>query len=512
MSAKRTAVPLQVIQGGAGGGGALDELTGTGHVRLVSLPLADLRQHPDNPRRDLGDLGELAASIGAQGVQQPLMVVPDPDDADAYRIVIGHRRAAAAGVAGLATVPAIVRSLSPLEQRELMLVENLQRADLSPVEEADAYQGLLDLGVDVAGIVASTGRSESTVRRRLALAALPEKARVKVHEGQATLAQADRLGEFEDDPEVMARLAKALGSPDFDNEVLKATKKRTITATVQHLVGLLEAAGASRQATWEGWIGNAVPGMRSVDYLSRWELEGGLENIGVKTFVGKIPADASGWVFRAERTTHYDHLYLFRPADEPVGGSAEATVPGVSADPEVEQRQQRWEREAEQRRALWATLQERHERFTALRSAFVDGLRARRLTATQTTALLGFAVRRGVRGLWTGEDHYAPDRLRAWLGLEPFGSETSAEQDEAVVFAAIDELDTAHQLLALVVIAEESGLGPSVYDDPRALGYYGLLEELGYQVSTDEREALTPPPAQPATDVDVDDAVEGGED
>ena len=97
-----------------------------------SIPVGLLDPHPHNPRRDLGDLTELAASIEAQGIRQNLLVVPSPEDGGRFRIVIGHRRAAAARIAGVAHVPAVVdESLSTSEQLVLMGVENVQRAQLT---------------------------------------------------------------------------------------------------------------------------------------------------------------------------------------------------------------------------------------------------------------------------------------------------------------------------------------------------------------------------------------------
>ena len=110
-------------------------------MNLQNIPLNLIDPHPHNPRRQLGDLTELADSIRAQGVRQNLLVVPSDLQGDGtwarYTAVIGHRRLAAAKLAGLTEVPAVVdEGLSPADQLELMLVENVQRSDLSPEEEA----------------------------------------------------------------------------------------------------------------------------------------------------------------------------------------------------------------------------------------------------------------------------------------------------------------------------------------------------------------------------------------
>ncbi len=206
---KRAEVPAPDV---ASTSSALDELTGA-LPRLVEISIDSLYPHPQNPRRDLGDLSELAASIKAVGIRQPLTAVPEPGVPGAFRTVIGHRRRAAAVEAGLTVVPCIVdESLTPARQLELMLVENVQRSDLTAVEEADGYQGLLDLGLDVEAIAGKTGRSVSTVRRRLQLVALPADTRERVHFHQGSLGDAELLADTLARPDIVARpqLAAAL--------------------------------------------------------------------------------------------------------------------------------------------------------------------------------------------------------------------------------------------------------------------------------------------------------------
>ena len=112
---------------------------GTGGVRMI--PLAQIVPNPHQPRRKQeGEaLAELAASIAAHGVVQPIIVTELPGNIPpAYQIVAGERRWRAAQMAGLEAIPALVRELSPREALELALVENLQREDLNPLEEAEA--------------------------------------------------------------------------------------------------------------------------------------------------------------------------------------------------------------------------------------------------------------------------------------------------------------------------------------------------------------------------------------
>ena len=152
-------------------------------LETTRWPLEQLRPNPLNPRRELDPAGidELAASIAAHaehgGILQPLLVTPDGT------LVAGHRRLAAARRAGFIDVPVVVRALSPIEALELALVENLQRADLTPVEEARAYQHLVAAGATLASIARRVGVPASRVRERLALLDLDERVRERVHHG-----------------------------------------------------------------------------------------------------------------------------------------------------------------------------------------------------------------------------------------------------------------------------------------------------------------------------------------
>lgn len=146
---------------------------------IEMIPVEQLMHHPYNPRKDLGDLTELAASIKANGIFQNLTVVrPDnwrADDGDYYWVLIGNRRMEAALRAGILELPCQVVHMSHKEQIATMLQENMQRSDLTVYEQAKGIQTMMDLGFDQDQICERTGFSRSTVERRLAVASLPEK-------------------------------------------------------------------------------------------------------------------------------------------------------------------------------------------------------------------------------------------------------------------------------------------------------------------------------------------------
>lgn len=138
------------------------------------LPLEELRPSPLNPRKTFRKLDELAASIREVGILQPLLIRPLRADRQVvgYEVVAGERRRRAAELIGLAEVPVNLRELTDDEVVDLMLVENDQREDVHPLEQADAYAAQVARGRTVAEIAARTGRSESYVRHRLQLTTL----------------------------------------------------------------------------------------------------------------------------------------------------------------------------------------------------------------------------------------------------------------------------------------------------------------------------------------------------
>jgi ParB family chromosome partitioning protein len=154
-----------------------------------NMPLDSLRPNPLNPRGNLDAVGlqDLADSIRAQGILQPLLVTLDGV------VVAGHRRLAAARLAGLSSVPVIARDLDTVQQQEIILVENLQRQDLSAVEEARAYSQLLDGGHTTAQLARRVGVPAARIKARLNLLRLDEQVQWMFHRGDLPLTLAPVL-------------------------------------------------------------------------------------------------------------------------------------------------------------------------------------------------------------------------------------------------------------------------------------------------------------------------------
>ena len=174
--------------------------------QVLQLSLTAVAPNPHQPRRafDEGKMRELAASVKEQGVLQPILVRPATESPDKYEIVAGERRWRAAQLAGLAQIPAIVKPLEDDVTLEVALIENIQRQDLNPLEEAASYRRLLDEhGYTQASLATRLGKSRVYVANTLRLLALPGSIRDLLSEGRITAghgkallmveAEADRL-------------------------------------------------------------------------------------------------------------------------------------------------------------------------------------------------------------------------------------------------------------------------------------------------------------------------------
>lgn len=181
-------------------------------IKLINTSLID--PHPDNPRKQIGDVTDLAASIKANGLLSPLSVVPN---GERYRVIAGHRRLAACKQAGTGAVPCFVLDLDPLRQLEAMVTENCQREQLTVLEEADAIQGMLDLGATTAAVAHRLGRSADYVRDRAKAASIKTEVRASRDDfGQLTIGQLVAIARYDGQPDRQKELAQAAGTSNFD--------------------------------------------------------------------------------------------------------------------------------------------------------------------------------------------------------------------------------------------------------------------------------------------------------
>lgn len=167
--------------------------SGMGKLNASEIPIKSISANPNQPRQTFKeeDLAELEASIRTKGVLQAILVRPDPKLEGKYQIVAGERRWRAATRAGLKTVPAVIKDLDELEVLEIGVIENVQRADLNPLEEAEAYQSLIKrFGRTQDMLAEHVGKSRPHIANTLRLLNLPDEARDLVREGQLSAGHA----------------------------------------------------------------------------------------------------------------------------------------------------------------------------------------------------------------------------------------------------------------------------------------------------------------------------------
>jgi ParB family chromosome partitioning protein len=159
-------------------------------------PIELIRRNPDQPRRDFAeeDIEALADSIRERGVLQPILVRPAPDAPGEYQIVAGERRWRAAQRAGLRQMPVVVRELDDLAAFEIAIIENVQREDLNPIEEALGYRTLIEkFGRTQEAVAQTVGKSRSHVANALRLLALPESMQLDLRSGRLSAGHARAL-------------------------------------------------------------------------------------------------------------------------------------------------------------------------------------------------------------------------------------------------------------------------------------------------------------------------------
>jgi ParB family chromosome partitioning protein len=193
------------------------------------VPIEYLKANPKNPRRhfDSEELDNLAASIREKGILQPILVRPIRGKADSYEIVAGERRWRAAQRAGVHDVPITLLEINDREALEIAIVENVQRADLNPLEEASGYEHLLEQFKysqnDLAKVV---GKSRSHIANTLRLLKLPNSVKKLLSEGKLTAGHARALLAH-DDPEKLAKAIVDGGLNVRDVEALTPAERKT---------------------------------------------------------------------------------------------------------------------------------------------------------------------------------------------------------------------------------------------------------------------------------------------
>lgn len=251
---------------------------------LVYISVDELYPHPDNPRKELGDLTELAESIKAKGIMQNLTVVPRNEGG--YTVIIGHRRSAAAKLAGLTEVPCVIVEMSEREQVATMLLENMQRVDLTAYEQAQGFQMMIDFGDTVEGIAEKTGFSKKTVRGRLKMAELDSEILREVSSSrQLSIGDFDKIAQIEDIGK-RNELLRTVGTNNFEQSFGRALKQQKIDRAMPFVKDAVKALKGNKIERYDTYGGKytKILEVKLEDFKSGYAPEIPQEHAGKKFF------------------------------------------------------------------------------------------------------------------------------------------------------------------------------------------------------------------------------------
>lgn len=226
---------------GRGLGALIEAAAASSSEGIQQVPIDAIAPNPRQPRHTVraDDLAELAASLREHGLIQPLIVTRAPLGADvAYTLIAGERRWRAARLAGLAAVPVIVREATPQGMLELALVENLQRADLNPLEEAAAYRALMDeFGLTQEQVAARVGKSRAAVANAVRLLHLAQPVKDALSSEQISEGHARALLGLPDEPAQVAALDLILRRGYSVRQTEELVRHMTAAAHVAEEIG-----------------------------------------------------------------------------------------------------------------------------------------------------------------------------------------------------------------------------------------------------------------------------------
>jgi len=202
-------------------------ITNGGGQKIWDIPISEITPNPEQPRKEFShkELDDLVASIKRHGILQPL-VVSEKDDGG-YELIVGERRFRASQIAGLATIPALVRSVTQQEKLELALIENIQRQDLNPIEEAFAYARLMDeFNLTQEEVAEEVGKGRSSIANIVRLLTLPEKIQKALVAGKISVGKAKALMSLNNEKEMNEVFQSMLGEKMTVRDVEKSVASK----------------------------------------------------------------------------------------------------------------------------------------------------------------------------------------------------------------------------------------------------------------------------------------------
>ena len=433
-------------------------------IKLINTSPID--PHPDNPRKNIGDVTDLAASIKTNGLLTPLSVVPN---GSRYRVIAGHRRLAACKQAGIGAVPCFVLNLGPLQQLEAMVTENCQREQLTVLEEADAIQGMLDLGATTANVAHRLGRSGDYVRDRAKAASIKTEVRaVRDDFGQISIGQLVAIARYDGQPDRQKKLAQAAGTSNFDYILRNIERDENDRQWVESVAALLVESDSGI---------NLIPDPEKPYSDPEWRYAGcmfpstGTPEEAIEKIRERNPAAVS---------IHRQQVYLWTRIDK-------------TADAEKEARRAAEQAERDARRhALEEYAAASADKRMAWLHANLHGVKRDKLV--ETTARLGLLQ------IIDPDPQGYTQALSTWndkCGVEQFATISGIEPERALAELRyhLDEPDWAVWAVQILAARIEWFVAPTdwttVNDTSRRIpGYYQILQDLGYTPTDDETSHL----------------------
>lgn len=434
-------------------------------MAVVNMPVECLIPHPQNPRKDLGNLEELTASIKENGIYQNLTVIPVneavPGEEPKYMVVIGHRRLEAAKRAGLQEVPcAIVRGLTETQQLQIMLLENMQRSDLTIYEQAQGFQQLLDFGMDIEDISQQSGFSKRTIRRRLEIAKLDQNKLNKISSTrQLSLKEFDELAKIKN-MEARNEVMEKIGTNDFALAVKRAMDKEKLADNMPVFLADMERLGIKK-----------FPDSAN-KYSSKYRRVGSLDLYEYEVTKEKMPKKTAGLYYEAS----YPRNVEFYVKETKKGKAREKSAKDIEKEKRIKE--------------AWFKMDAMAATHHELRKTFMENFKA---TAKQHELVLmgaySVAILQGVAYMRLGN-------VNEEAGID--NKFFDPKRDEKAIKLAFDGYSDIQQCAKIIyklfgdnekeLYTNNSRFGYPTYKiNPRLEALYHWLVALGYQMSSEEK-------------------------
>lgn len=434
-------------------------------MAVVNMPVECLIPHPQNPRKDLGNLDELTASIKENGIYQNLTVIPVneavPGEEPKYMVVIGHRRLEAAKRAGLQEVPcAIVRGLTETQQLQIMLLENMQRSDLTIYEQAQGFQQLLDFGMDIEDISQQSGFSKRTIRRRLEIAKLDQNKLNKISSTrQLSLKEFDELAKIKN-MEARNEVMEKIGTNDFALAVKRAIDKEKLADNMPVFLADMERLGIKK-----------FPDSAN-KYSSKYRRVGSLDLYEYEVTKEKMPKKTEGLYYEAS----YPRNVEFYVKETKKNKAREKSAKDIEKEKRIKE--------------AWFKMDAMAATHHELRKTFMENFKA---TAKQHELVLmgaySVAILQGVAYMRLGN-------VNEEAGID--SKFFDPKRDEKAIKLAFDGYSDIQQCAKVIyklfgdnekeLYTNNSRFGYPTYKiNPRLEALYHWLVALGYQMSSEEK-------------------------